>query len=210
MNTPVQFVSKYKTDPWAQQHRLRYCHMIFADDATYAIAHSELRILEQAAEREEKKYSDGIKSGGLNTAMEKSKNFVIAPLHTVGQSFFRRQPDARRGRVTQVRSRDRELGSLRRSNGEHNGKTREQQRVPTLGKRPFPMADEIRILGVDLDPKLSFTAHTMSIVNRTKIRVGIISTLSGCIWEDETGIQRLTGKSLVISLLRHALAMVGS
>ena len=109
-----------------------------------------------------------------------------------------------------MRSRDREPENLRCNNSGQDDSARSQRHMQTLGKWPFPIAEVIRVLGVDLDPKLSFTAHTTPIANIAKIRVGIISRLPGCTWGAETGVPQLISKSLVITPLRYALAMVGS
>ena len=75
---------------------------------------------------------------------------------------------------------------------------------------PYPFANQIKILGIIFDMKLCFEAHIETILDRAKIRVGVISRLAGCTWGAETGILRLTGDSLVVSLMRYGLPMIGS
>ena len=127
----------------------------------------------------------------------------------MGPSFSRRQPDTHRGRATKVRSRNEGLGRLRCGDGEFHDTQEGRKNSGGQEKWPLPETEAIRVLGVDLDAKLSFAAHATSILNRAKIRVGIFSELSGCTWGEEAGVLRLTVTSLAISLPRYGLAMVG-
>ena len=68
----------------------------------------------------------------------------------------------------------------------------------------------MKILGVIFDEQFSFKEHFDRLLERAQIRMGIITRLSGHKWGLETRMLRLTGQSLVISLLKYGYAITGS
>ena len=58
-------------------------------------------------------------------------------------------------------------------------------------------------------PKRNF-AQRFPILSKAKLRMGILPNQTGCKWGAETGIMRLGGDALVVSLLRYGMPVIGS
>ena len=60
------------------------------------------------------------------------------------------------------------------------------------------------------DQSLCFSPQVASILDRSKIRLGVVARLSGREWEAEVGILRMSGEALGLGLIRYGLAVFGS
>ena len=189
---------------------LRRCLLVYADDVLFALAHPKVPVLREAADSETESLTRGLHSLDLNSAEEKSLGMVIAPKYTVGQSFFRRGPDALRASAKQARSTDDDLEHLRELSWREDAPTPQWRLDPLYEGWPFPVVAKMRVLGVVLDCRMCFEGQVASILDRAKIRMGVVAKLSGCEWGAETGVLRMTGEALAVSLIRYGLVVMGS
>ena len=60
------------------------------------------------------------------------------------------------------------------------------------------------------DRGFTFEEHLERVLAQAKTQMAVLGKVSSCSWGLETGMIRLTGKSLVLSLLRYGLNIVGS
>ena len=75
---------------------------------------------------------------------------------------------------------------------------------------PYSQATRIKRLGLAFDQNFSFEEHLDRVPNKAKTRLAVLNKEASCSWGLETGMIRLTGKSMVLSLLRYGLTLVGS
>ena len=74
---------------------------------------------------------------------------------------------------------------------------------------PYKVVTAFRLLGVKFDDRFSFQAQFERILSLSENRVAILNRVAGCPWGLETNTLRLTCDTLVVSLLRYGLAIVG-
>ena len=81
-----------------------------------------------------------------------------------------------------------------------------------LGDRtfPFPLTDNLKILGVIIDNWFTLEDHFRQVLTKAPVRQGILQRVAGCRWGLEVGILSMTNDSIVESLLRYALNVLGA
>ena len=188
--------------------RFCICLLLYADDVICTVRCDDLDLIVCIAAAVAEAIEESLGRLGLRSTPVKSKNFVRPPgfTHT---GLFRRCPNAFREGVLGLRKRDEELEQSRSMEGEF-GLSRESTFASMQERLPYPFAATIKISGVVFDMRFCFEAQVKTILDRAKIRIGVVSRLAGCTWGAETAIMRLTGDALVISLMRYALAVIGS
>ena len=75
---------------------------------------------------------------------------------------------------------------------------------------PYSQAARAKILGVTFDQEFSFGRHFEGIMSKVEIRLALLAKLPSYSWGLETGVWRMTGKALVISVPKYCLAVYGS
>ena len=68
----------------------------------------------------------------------------------------------------------------------------------------------MKVLGVILDNGMSFQKHTDQPLHRAKVRMGLLTRVSGFTWGHETNELRATADALIPGLSRYGLSVVGS
>ena len=68
----------------------------------------------------------------------------------------------------------------------------------------------MKVLGVIFDEHFSLQDHFENLLERSKVRMGVLTRLSGQKWGMEARMLRLTGQSLVISLIEYGYVITGS
>ena len=185
-----------------------FLELLFADDIVCLITHPKLSPLKCLANITAEVMPVVLAKLGLRTTRPKSMNFITAALTLVGP-LFRRQKEAYRRGVQEVRKRETDLELLHMQEGGEEGEELSEFEILCSGL-PYQVTSSIKILGVIFDRKFSFTPHIQGIMDRAKIRLAILQRLAGCTWGAETNLLRLTGEALVTSLLRYGLAVTGS
>ena len=79
-----------------------------------------------------------------------------------------------------------------------------------LGALPYTEVARMKVLGVVFDRDFSFADHFSRIMEKARIRVGILAKLAGHKRGLETRMLRLTGQSLAVSLMRYGYVVTGS
>ena len=68
----------------------------------------------------------------------------------------------------------------------------------------------MRVLGVTFDYRFGFRKYICGLVERPKIRMGILTEVAGSTWGARVGVLRLTGKTLLVGLVGYRLVTFGS
>ena len=185
-----------------------YYDAMFADDIITAITHPALGVAKELSVLEAEEIPQDLAALRLRTETAKSQNFIIAPGTTVGKAF-RRIPDAYKRGDMQVQKRDDTLELMSKQvDPVEGGRLAEYDRVQE--GLPYKVVEEMKILGVTLDKRMSFRGHVAQILEKVQARLAILRRLAGCKWGAETGILRLSGEALIISLLRYCITIVGT
>ena len=186
------------------------CNLVYADDVLCALAHSEAEVVAEAAGESAEVHSEELKDLGLQTAKVKSENFAMNP--NVGEwSIFRRAP---KGERTAHRTGGSGADQGIATNAEAGSREMEMLEVnlpgKVIGELPYSVVSRFRLLGVVFDENFRFQDHVSQILEKAKIRLAILAKVSSNSWGLDTGMLRLTGKALVLSLLRYGLTVTGS
>ena len=183
--------------------------LIYADDIARLLPHPEAERLVAAATRNAQLIKQVLEELGLILRQPKSYNFIMSPGLILG-SVFRREPNAHR------------LSNLNRPKLDREQHTvlTELPREGLDNARIFPgerrekllcaWNETSKILGITLDPKLTFESHCERLMGRSKVRHGALAKLARSNWGLETGILWATYNALLVSVTRSGLATVGS
>ena len=74
----------------------------------------------------------------------------------------------------------------------------------SLGGEPLPLSRNPKILGVTLDPHLTFAPHVKNITERARPRLNIMRVLAGRSWGQSPETLRITYKALIKPLTTYA------
>ena len=142
----------------------------------------------------------------------KSVNMVLSPYY-LPRGIYRRVSGAR---VLTTKKRQRELQELEAAIDDTilefdpyediDGITAEERNQGY----PYPLAENIRVLGVLLDRHMQLDAQVESLLAKAQVRQGILKKVAGSKWGLEVGILSMTHDALINSLLRYALAIMGA
>ena len=75
---------------------------------------------------------------------------------------------------------------------------------------PYPLADNMRALGVQMDEWLTLDEHYKGVFARAQVRQGVLAEVAHSSWGLETSILRITHDALITSMLRYGLTLTGS
>ena len=75
---------------------------------------------------------------------------------------------------------------------------------------PCPMSDEMRILGITLDPHLALGVLSRCLVSKALVRRSIFVRVARTSWGLDASVLRVTHDAFVSSLLRYGLVFTGS
>ena len=153
---------------------------------------------------------------GLSSADEKSEDALIPQRDRVGD-FRRRCPPATRQGGFGIKTRDDQLEALRlhmrlfdEAQQERDQYTADADRAEATSPLPFSEVPVIKILGILFDVRVCFQQQIERTADKAESRMGILERVSGVERGLETGVLRMTADSLVTSLLRYGLGVIGS
>ena len=129
-----------------------------------------------------------------------------------GGALFQRRPDAPSTDTKgdcQVKNKVGEEQREGQSPEQNKDKPIPSEQLPDAAL-PYSQVSRIKILGMLFDQRFSFEDHMSKILAKARTRLAILNKVAGSSWGLETGMLRLTGKSLVLSLLRYGQTVVGS
>ena len=195
----------------------QFLDSLYADDILCAIASKDPEILARASHISAEAYKDGLKTLGLATTEPKSENFLMDTQRSECAPFKRAAdpPADPLGRNAEDRP-DSHMASSPASDGTPNESLPLTTEAAMESSRwsnaplPYKQVQKIKVLGVILDPSLSFEDHFTRIMDKAKVRMGVLAKLSGSKWGLETRMLRLTGQALIISLVRYGYILTGS
>ena len=178
------------------------CILLYADDIMCAFAHESCGMLAEFVQDLADVSREVLAILGLNSDVEKSQGFLLGPT-LEGGSLFRRHPRHCQAEEIAVYA-------------PAQPQTWEMDET-ALGRRqqseyvfPYKHVESFRLLGVTFDNKFSFGAQLERVLSLSKKRLAIMGKVAGFAWGLETNMLRLTGDTLITSLLRYGLAVVGS
>ena len=145
MKEQLEKCRAWRYRPEEREH-VNFYDLFFADDVTLAMAHTI-----REAWGESVNFKGTLAEKGLNTTQDKSANVLRPPGETVG-GFYGRVPNghraaamgSKRGGLPSC-----EMGASSSEGGEGN-----------LTTIPFAQVSQLKILGVVLDQRFGFTAHS--------------------------------------------------
>ena len=186
-----------------------FLDLIYADDITSLFAHEDASRIPSIAQRNAQLICCALLRLELKLSAPKSYNFVISP-GLVLHGAFRRVPNSHT-----LTNMGRPLLDQQNMSGLEDLSTNELLEKgifpPELRPQlPFEWRDKIRVLGVLLDPLLTYTDHIQSLIRRARVRHSVMTSLSRSNWGLETGILRATHNALLVSLTRYGFVTVGS
>ena len=192
---------------------LRFLDSLYADDILCAIAHKSQQVLTSAAHVSARAYEDSLSDLGLATTIPKSENFIIERVEGEETLFRRNLQDIQRTTASP------EMPHVQENIPIENPAVAPMQPVTVTAEHPpaqqnaslpYTEVAKMKILGVVFDKSFSFTDHYHRILEKARVRMGVIAKLSSRKWGLETRMLRLTGQSLVVSLLRYGFVVTGS
>ena len=68
----------------------------------------------------------------------------------------------------------------------------------------------MKVSGVIFDDGMDFSDHLRGVFERSKVRLAVLARVAGSSWGLEAGAIRQTHDSLLVSLLRYGLILMGS
>ena len=183
---------------------------LYADDVLTAIAHKSPCILEKLSHISARAYKESLEDLGLSTTVPKSANLVIEATEELGP-LFKRAPDDETP-LSNVNVILPSQGVTVAAQDSTQGRRQQTALEPILPSTalPYTKVPQIKILGVIFDERFSFEEHYNRLLERAQVRMGVITRLCGYKWGLETRMLRLTGQSLVISLLKYGYTVTGS
>ena len=187
---------------WGDEVVRKLCILLYADDIMCAFAHENCGLLVEIVRDLADISREVLAILGLNSDAEKSEGFLLGPASEDG-SLFRRHP-----RHCQAE----ELTACTPAQPQTWKTDMENLQGRPRGKCAFPYknTESFRLLGVTFDNKFSFGAQLERVLSLSKKRLAIMGKVAGFAWGLETNMLRLTGDTLITSLLRYGLAVVGS
>ena len=183
--------------------------LVYADDITLLLASEDPEKLLQANTANAKGISLSLAGNHLRLCLPKSFNFVISPGLVTGP-FFRRSPSERHRGGRGTPDLDAERNNLLATETDDDLLAKGILPLSFRDRMPFAWKEEMVVLGVTLDPLLSFRAHVDNLISKAKIRHGVMAALAKTNWGLETNVLRLTNSALLVSLTRYALPIVGA
>ena len=183
--------------------------LFYADDIAFLVSHADPEILARAARRCAEEITRILRTLGLVLQQEKSFNLVVSPGDLI-HGIFRRGLNLSRSARMDLGHREEQLRTLNRAGGEQA--QREHGIFPESleSTLPFKTVSTIKILGVVFDTGFGFTAHVEGILQKVRLRHGIMARLARSTWGLEAGLLRSTHAALLTSLMGYGLAVVGS
>ena len=196
---------------------LQFLDLIFADDITTVVVANTLEEISKLACFTAEAMEKVLKLRYLAIQRSKTQNILFEP-NIIPKGLFRR--DDR----TMVPSTKKRLLEQYRSEATYSALTRDEpldfdpyeDPQPSKDNRswlppfPFPLADEIKILGVTFDRHGSFDGHFAQVLAKARIRQGLLARVSHYSWGLETTILQITHDAVILSLVRYGLAILGS
>ena len=186
----------------------------YADDLVCVLAHESLPILNLAEWENAEDTIRELGDLGLSSAEEKSESLLISPGMVVEDLFRRKAGLSRKGHYG-VKTRDDQLETFRTVAPWSEDPDTCERVVADLGggqplQGPFERVRVLKILGLLIGERFSFQEHFSNLIDRAKIRMGIISRVSGRAWGLETNVLRMTPNALVAGMLRYGLTITGA
>ena len=188
---------------------VRVMDCYFADDITIVLAHANSEVLVDAAVRIADFLEERLAKLGLILARPKCCNLVVSPGRMIGQ-VFRRKSGFTRSYQKDLPKNDR-LKDQRACLAEQMGDTPSDAFPLALREAlPYAYTDPLKILGVWWDARLCFAEHIHRVLDRAKVRHGVMARLARSTWGLEVGVLRSTHAALLVSLSGYGLVAVGS
>ena len=164
--------------------------LIYADDVVLLLLHTDLTRVVEAADLLARDVNAVFHSLGLKLRKEKSCNILLSFLSFVGGLYRRNEkmspPDASK-RDAALNTFDNQIS--------FEEMLPEGVIPPEIKNRlPFQYAFRTRILGLFLDGQMNYSLHVQNILERARVRHGILAKLTKCTWGLEAGILRTTTK----------------
>ena len=75
---------------------------------------------------------------------------------------------------------------------------------------PYPTDSEVKVLGINLDRFMTLDTHCVEHRKKAQMRLGILARISRRKWGLETGVLQIMHDTIVTSLLRYGLVVMGS
>ena len=206
----------------AHLHRMReergvdtaaFLDAMYADDLTTVVVAPTTGQLRQRAWDNDEDTTEALGVRALQIQGEKTHNILLNPNVLAGGTYRRAPPvsalatKTRRARMYAQAARFSDV-QLELDPFDHPALQRPEL-IDAYGF-PYPLAESMRVLGVQLDEYMTLDEHLQSILSRAQVRQGILAKVAHSSWGLETSVLRVTYDALLTSLLRYGLTMVGS
>ena len=144
------------------------------------------------------------------TSSSKSKSAVFSPGGMSGGAFRRLENEGNNevfGRHGNLRTmRDRLEGGAVNGHAEWGSVALGE----IFAELPYPVSSSLKVLGVTFNMGLDSRHQLESILDKAQVRLAVLARVAGATWGLEMGMLRLTHNSLLVSLIRYGLIIMGS
>ena len=186
---------------------------IYADDITTVITSPDLDKLREYANKNEGNVKSVMNVKTLKIQDPKTHN-MLWEAKDLPEGIYRRKPPISI-RTTKTRLKEQYQKSAEHCKSLIDFDPETHPPLPTRANLaadgfPYPLSDSVKILGLTLDEYFALDEHMKILSAKAQVRQGILSRVARCAWGLESTVLRLTHDALVTSLLRYAMAVVGS
>ena len=190
-----------------------YLDLIFADDVTTIVTAPTLETHQRRSRNNIMDVRAGVGKRLLRLQDTKTVNMLYRP-EVLPQGVYRRSPPlsyfTTRTRLRIQFTREaRVIADMLDFDPEDTIPHIVDERSGTEGF-PYPVADEMAILGITFDPHMTLDAHFKVLLAKAQLRQGILTRVARTSWGLETTILKVTHDALLTSLLRYGLVVMGS
>ena len=192
----------------------RFVDLVFADDLTTIIFSPELDPLRGYSHGNVDNVRHTMGRRGLNLQDPKTHNILFRP-EVLPKGIFRRAPPLS-NLSTKVRRRNQYMVEARHSNFLLTDL--DPMASEPLGPAgawsawgfPYPLSEEMKVLGITLDPHLTLDAHHRGLLSKAMVRQSILARVAHTTWGLDATVLRVTHDALINSLLRYGLVFTGT
>ena len=188
-----------------------YQDHIYADDLTVSITAPDLATLQERSWLNDNGVNAEAASSTLQIQKSKTHNIVLSPGTLPHGIYQRRPPVSLLG--TKMRRKRQYALAAREDETWLEFDLEEQEALPAqhiLDARgfPYPIAENMRVLGVQLAEWFSLDSYYQALFSRAQVRQGVLAKVAHSSWGLETSILRVTHGAIITSLLRYGLTLV--